>query len=441
MWNNYWAGRARHDVPQVNYNESSEDEYDSPLVSPARPPPTRAGSPQELAIPTLSDNVDEELDAVRQTLRNVSHTHTFRGSRPEPEGGEQSLSEAPIQASADGVGEAEVVEGQVVGAASDPKVGDEGNGEDSDDSVNMPNVVNFDAEDGQDGDKAADRAGAIKIEFMASDVKFWFVQLEDEMTMATIKSQWLKRSVLQRNLPLKQKGDVKAFLTLQKADAGPNIYLDIKTELLRIYAPKPHDSYRQALTRTMVGLPSQLGYQIIDDICKKPKKLDGCCCAAAAFALISIQLPVNVRAHISNMNFTPTTYKDVLEAADQCYLSSKNKFPWRRSPRRCSPVWTRLCLLSRTRINLRSLPCPEARGKTKTTENPRVKIRRTKRARIRGSPEERNTSQFRTAKPVKCVIVISDTGLTLGTVFSPAPARGKTNVAQEIEVPASLGRK
>ena len=96
MWNSYWSGRSRRDVPQVNYNESSseDEDYNSPLVSPARPPPTRAGSPVELAVPTLNDNVDEELESVRQTLSNVGHTHTFRGTRPEvrpdPEGGEAS---------------------------------------------------------------------------------------------------------------------------------------------------------------------------------------------------------------------------------------------------------------------------------------------------------------------------------------------------------------
>ena len=90
----------------------------------------------------------------------------------------------------------------------------------------------------------------------------------------------------------------------------------------RLYAPKPMDSYKKALTRTMVGLPSQLGNQIIEDICKKSKKLDGCCCAQAAQALWSLQLPVNIRAHVSGMDFSQATYKSVFEAANQCYLSS-----------------------------------------------------------------------------------------------------------------------
>ena len=157
---------------------------------------------------------------------------------------------------------------------------------------------------------------------LKSSLMFWFAQIEDEMLLGNIKSQWLKKSVLQGNLPIKQKEDVKELLTLPKAEAGENIYLRVKNDLLRIYAPKPHDAYRKALTRTMVGLPSQLGNQIINDICKKSVKLDGCCCAAAAFALWSIQLPVNIRAHISNSPFTKDSYKTVFQEADQVYLSS-----------------------------------------------------------------------------------------------------------------------
>ena len=141
--------------------------------------------------------------------------------------------------------------------------------------------------------------------------------------MASVGSQWLKKTVLTRNLPTKQKEDVKALLLLPRSEAGTNIYLRIKRELVRIYSPKPSDSYKKALTRTMTGLPSQLGYQIIDDICKKTNKLDGCCCEGAAFALWSLQIPVNVRAHVSNTPFNRHTYQQVFEAADQVHLSSR----------------------------------------------------------------------------------------------------------------------
>ena len=143
------------------------------------------------------------------------------------------------------------------------------------------------------------------------------------MLLAGIGTQWLKKTVLQRNLPVKQKEDVKGFLTLPKTSAGAHIYLDAKLELIRIYAPKPMESYKRALTRTMVGLPSQLGHQLVNDVCKKPVKMVGCCCPPHVQALWSLQLPVNVRAHISNREFTGDTYKSVFEAADQCFLSAK----------------------------------------------------------------------------------------------------------------------
>ena len=72
-----------------------------------------------------------------------------------------------------------------------------------------------------------------------------------------------------------------------------------------------------------MGLPSQLGNQLVNDVCKKATKLEGCCCAAAVEALWHLQLPVNIRAHVSNLAFDHTTYKNVFKAADQVFLSSK----------------------------------------------------------------------------------------------------------------------
>ena len=210
-----------------------------------------------------------------------------------------------------------VEEGIVVGEAEEQEVS----------ADNMPDpappAVDYDAENKIDGEKANDLARTIKIEFDPTDINFWFSQLEGEMLMANVNSQWLKKTVLQRNLPNKQKEDVKAYLTLPRGEAGNHIYLDVKTELVRIYAPKPQDSYQRALSRTMTGLPSQLGNQIITDICSKHPKLTGCCCAKAALALWTLQLPVNVRAHVSQREFNVNTYKQVFEDADKVFLSAK----------------------------------------------------------------------------------------------------------------------
>ena len=120
MWNNYWGGRARRDIPQVNYRETSseEDDFDSPLQSPTRPVNTREGSPAELAVPQLNDNVDEELESVRTTLQNVGHTHTFRNTIP----GGAGVRGVVVPDGGDIVGE-EVVDEGLVAEEADLKVG------------------------------------------------------------------------------------------------------------------------------------------------------------------------------------------------------------------------------------------------------------------------------------------------------------------------------
>ena len=313
MWNSYWNGRARRDLPQVNYNESSEEDYDSPLQSPQRPPPTRAGSPVELAVPTLADNVDEELAAVSRTLNNVGHTHTFRGTRPtirpEPEGVEQVV--------ADEVLEEHEVHLEVVGG------GDGGAVCEGNEHVNMPDAVDFEDENGRDGDKAIEYSRTLKLEYNPENVEFWFTQLENEMFTCTIKSQWMKRCILVRNLPPKVQNDVMSLLNLKQTAAPDDIYKQIKNELLRIHAPKCEENFKKALQRVLVGLPSQLGQVLISDICDKPKKLDGCCCAKAVYCLWCLQLPVAVRTHVSTMPFNSTTYNDVFQQADKIFMSTR----------------------------------------------------------------------------------------------------------------------
>ena len=45
----------------------------------------------------------------------------------------------------------------------------------------MPDIIDFDVENGVDGDKAQDYARAIKVDFEPNDIRFWFSQLETEM--------------------------------------------------------------------------------------------------------------------------------------------------------------------------------------------------------------------------------------------------------------------
>ena len=182
----------------------------------------------------------------------------------------------------------------------------------------------YDILDTADGPRALDRSANLTVQIELEDIAFWFSELESEMLLSSIGSQWLKLSVLRKNLPNKQREDIKSLLRLPKSLAGPTPYYDAKMQLLKIYSVRPKDVFKKAMGRVLVGLPSQLGKQLIDDICQKPAKLQGCCCAQAVQALWSLQLPVNINQHVSNMDFNANTFQAVFDAADRAYLSSKS---------------------------------------------------------------------------------------------------------------------
>ena len=317
MWNNYF-NRPRRDVPQVNYNESSEDEYDSPLVSPSRPPPTRAASPVELAVPTLNDNVDEELQAVSQTLQNVGRTHTFRNTRPhirpEPEGGASQGPEEPNSSiSTCHDGDEEVVKGEVVG---NPSGG--GNFD------NMPPIhVNYDAATADaDEDGAIGNARDIKIPFNKHDIKLWFSLIESKMQFAGLKRQWSKRQVLVQLIPAELHTDFRYYLELQENEAGDSAYLEFKKAICKQFGLKRAENFDKAISRVMTGTPSQLGRQVMADICPSRQPLRNCHCADIVLGIWRRSLPQVVRNAIADMDFDADTWRQAFDRADNVWQSN-----------------------------------------------------------------------------------------------------------------------
>ena len=193
-------------------------------------------------------------------------------------------------------------------------------------AANMPDdevEVDFEDENAEDSEKALEYTRTLKLEYAEEEVEFWFTQIENEMFTCGVKSQWLKRCVLVKNLPSKIQADVKALLGLKKSAAPTNIYKQIKDEILRIHAPQQEQTFKKALSRVLTGLPSQLGQQLINDICKNSVKLSCGCCANAVYTLWTLQLPLTVRSQISNMKFDRNTYHAVFQAADNIFLSTR----------------------------------------------------------------------------------------------------------------------
>ena len=300
MWG--W-GRPRRNLPEVNYNESSEDEVDqdfeSPLVSPNRPVNTRAGSPVELAVPTLADNVDEELEAVSQTLRNIGHTPLFR----------QNSQDLP---------EAEVVEvGFIAGHPAASAVADPP-------PAAMPDVIPFETENGVDDARALQEAcGNLKLlQWDDADVKFFFQQAEIKMAAVGTKKQYTKFQVLSTIIPKKVQDEVKDILVMSEAEFTNNdAYKQLKDAIMEIFGPKQEDAVDRALSRVMVGKPSQLARALVNDICKK--KLKNCqCCPSVVLAIWKRSLSSQVKAGIAHCEFNADTFPAVVKLADAIHSSN-----------------------------------------------------------------------------------------------------------------------
>ena len=320
-----WFDRLRSQTA-VNYNEESEEEdleeglnfdnFESPLESPSRPVHTREGSPQDLAHPTLNDNVDEELAQVRQTLQNVGHTPLFRGVRTSifrgvPEGEEASSAADPEISE-------EVEESGLVVQESQSEVCQE--------PPENPEVVVmavFEDENGTDEANALTEAirRLERYEWNQEDLLFYFGQVEIKMAAAGVKKQFTKFQALSSNLPKQVIEAVKPFLRKTEADyTENNSYKLLKTEILRIFGPKPGAAIERALARVMVGPPSQLARELVNDICKN--ELNCPCCPAVVEAIWKRHLSAPVKAGIAKYTLSKDNFKEVTELADAIHDSS-----------------------------------------------------------------------------------------------------------------------
>ena len=145
--------------------------------------------------------------------------------------------------------------------------------------------------------------------------------------MIEIKSQWVKRIAVQRFLPPEIQEEVKGLLSLGRTAAGNDIYYKIKMELIDLFGRKPEDAYTRAKNRVLSGKPSQLGKALINDLCKKDKKLDGCCCGDIVWGMFREKLPIVVRNHIAELAFNKDTYKAIFTKADQVWDSNQASDP------------------------------------------------------------------------------------------------------------------
>ena len=261
MWRNY-VPYINPYQPDLSSNESFgsvvEEENDlNLLVSPRRPPQSPSVSPRALLVPD-PPAVAEVLEVAGRQLRNL-----------------------PVRQ--------QRLERDAAAAAAMP-----------DDAI-----VAFEAEDG------ADEAGALreacrnveKLEWDDNDVAFFFSKAEIKMSAVGVKKQYTKFQVLSTVLPKKVEDQLKPMLVKTETDFPlKDAYKQLKSEILRIFGPKPERAVERALSRVLVDTPSHLARDLVNDICKT--QLKNCqCCPAIVSTLWKRQLSSQVRAGIAHCKF------------------------------------------------------------------------------------------------------------------------------------------
>ena len=212
----------------------------------------------------------------------------------------------------------DVLEGHIVGVAVNNKVGDDAG------AAAMPPII-FQDENGVDGDRALQDAvkSLDRLEWDDCDIPHFFNQAEIKMAIAGVKKQYTKFQVLASIIPKKVQDEVKKYTRKNEGEfPHNNAYKILKTEILRIFGPRPEEAVDRALGRVLVGKPSSLARALVNDLCQK--ELEGCtCCPAIILALWRRHLPGNVRAAISHMEFNSTTFDAVCKLADDVFQSNQ----------------------------------------------------------------------------------------------------------------------
>ena len=188
-------------------------------------------------------------------------------------------------------------------------------------------MPNYDQTDVDDDAGAYSNARDIKIPFNKNDIKLWFSLIESKMQFAGIGKQWSKRQVLVQLIPAEYHNDFKSYLIQQQTEAGADAYYALKSAMVKQFGPKKADGFDKAISRVMNGTPSQLGRQILNDICPNSNPLAGCHCADVVLGIWRRSLPSVVRNQIADMDFTAATYKAVFDKADSVWTSNAASTP------------------------------------------------------------------------------------------------------------------
>ena len=282
MWRNWIPHVNQVEDSDASFGSVAEDEEDlNALVSPRRPPQSPSASPRVLLQPD-PPSVPEVLEAVGRSLRNLPNNPHRQALQARQAAA--ALPAEPIM----------------------PEV-----------------IVPFEDENGIDDNRALQEAcrNVERVEWDENDVAFFFSKVEIKMSAVGVKKQYTKFQVLSTVLPKKVEDQVKPLLIKTEAQfPQQNAYKTLKTEILRIFGPKPERAVERALSRVLSDTPSELARALVNDLCKKQLK-DCECCPAIISSLWKRQLSGQVRAGIAHCQFNYDTFNSVCQLADDIHAT------------------------------------------------------------------------------------------------------------------------
>ena len=162
----------------------------------------------------------------------------------------------------------------------------------------------------------------IKIKYDPHDVEYWFNSVEAQMKKFGINRQWDKKDSILPLLPSEVIEECKPLLRLSEADAGNQIYKNLKVEILSLYGQRDEDAFKKAIALKMTGKPSGFGKKLIHIICPGSKPFASCHCARMVFGFWEAQLSAPIKTKLAGQKFNASTYQDLFKIADEAWLAN-----------------------------------------------------------------------------------------------------------------------
>ena len=184
-------------------------------------------------------------------------------------------------------------------------------------------MTDFDAINGTDPQEAVGKISTVKVAWNEAAVEYFFFELENQMELINLQSQWLKRVILANNLPETVKNELMTTLKKTKTQAPTNVYKVLKDKILALFGPKEGDKYEKALQLQLNGKPSALAKQLAELLCKcdPPLSEQNCCAVDTVTAMWRRALPQVVRSAVAGRSLKGTNFDQVLQTADDVYAS------------------------------------------------------------------------------------------------------------------------